>query len=283
MIHQAVKSFSLLITTRTGVCFPDDAQTKLNTVLDTRLTAHQLSHPHDYLQLLSRTSIESVNEWNCIIPLLINGESYFFRDEEQFRLLRETILPTLLLQSPEQSTFTIWSAGCSTGEEVYSVAILLDQMSGNIGNKDIHIIGTDLNQQALEHAQQGKYNAWAFRTVDPVLRERYFTHDHDVWGLCPEIRQRVTFHQLNILHDPIPNYSLGLMNVDIILCRNVLLYFDRESTACVLGKLKKALSSRGVLITGHHDSANQAVDGLVPGPTPAILIHSEHSSRLVSQ
>ncbi len=278
MRQQAVKDFSLLITARTGVCFPDDTYQKLCSILSTRLAAYHLSQPHDYLQLLSNSSSESTKEWNDLIPFLINGESYFFRDEEQFRLLRDTIIPPHFNQSPEQPTFTIWSAGCSTGEEAYSIAILIDQMSWNTTNKQIHIIGTDLNRLALDHAQQGIYNDWAFRTVDPTLRNRYFTQHHDRWALHPQIRQAVRFHQLNLLHDPIPNCTLGLMNVDIILCRNVLLYFEKDSTAHVLKKFKQALNPQGLLILGHHDVTNQAIEGLVAGPTPAMLTHTNYAS-----
>ncbi len=225
-----------LIEQRIGLA----ANTNLRTDVD--LFVRQLDDPFRFNHTLAITD-ESSAAWQSVINALAIGETYFFRDRAHFQLLRSHILPALMIQRRQTQTLNIWSAGCATGEEVYSLAILLYEFLPDAADWNVRLIGTDVNARALEIARRAVYRPWSFRHTEPALM-RYFTPVEGGMQLKPFIRDRVTFRHGNLFGGP------PLPRFDIILCRNVLLYFSPERAEAAEALLYDALVPGGWLLLG---------------------------------
>ncbi len=135
---------------------------KLSGIVRNRMAVLSLNDPMQYFQLVASQSMEGRAEWQELLAFFMNGETFFFRDNGQFTLLKEHILPALIHRRKSKRTLRILSAGCSTGEEAYSLAILVDQLLPERQNWAIDILGLDLNFRSIQHAQHGIYGPWAF-------------------------------------------------------------------------------------------------------------------------
>ena len=147
-----------------------------------------------------------------------SGETYFFRDQGQFDLLRLRLLPELIERRRGARILRLWSAGCASGEEAYSLAMLVDMLLPEHHSWDIFILGSDIDQTALAKARRGRYGQWSFRVAPPALQQRYFQHMGDEWALDERIRHMVTFRAVDLIDEPFP--AGELCNMDLILCRN---------------------------------------------------------------
>ena len=195
----------------------------------------------------------------------------FFRDPPQFQMLREEVLPALGKRSPRLS---IWSAGCSTGAEPYSVALLLEELWPGSHHR---ILATDVDDGALDRARAGgPYTDAEVRNVPRATLLTRFTKQDGGYWVAQELRHRVTFQQHNLLRDPFPT------DLDLVLCRNVVIYFSDEAKAALYARFHRALKPHGVLFTGGtetlyggHDAAFQRLGGCfyrkAPAGTPAPL------------
>ncbi len=181
--------------------------------------------------------------------LRANGETYFFRDHGQFDLLRLRLLPELIEHRRAAKTLRLWSAGCASGEEAYSLAMVVDMLLPERDGWDILILGSDIDPAALAKARHGHYRQWSFRMAPPALKQRYFQRQGDEWALSERIRRMVTFRVGDLIGDHFPAHELG--NMDLILCRNVFIYFAADAVTAVADKLAAALSEGGYLMTGH--------------------------------
>ena len=190
----------------------------------------------------------------------ISGETYFFRDHGQFDLLRLRLLPLLIERRRSARTLRLWSAGCASGEEAYSLAMLVDMLLPERDGWDILILGSDINQTALEKAQRGRYGQWSFRMAAPTLQQHYFRRKGDEWALEEHIRRMVTFRAGDLIGEPFPNGEW--QDMDLILCRNVFIYFAADAVTAVANKLAAALSEGGYLMTGHTELIGHRAQGL---------------------
>lgn len=175
------------------------------------------------------------------------GESYFFREIVVFSILKEHILPQLIAAKEKHgdTTMRIWSAGCSTGEEVYSLAILLDSFLAGRENWKFVVHGTDINPSALVRAEAGLYREWSFRDLPDGILERYFAqHDDGRYEVVPQIRENTEFSYCNLAEAP-AQYPAGY---DIIFCRNVLMYFTREKIRDIVQGFRRSVREGGWLI-----------------------------------
>lgn len=193
---------------------------------------------------LTRTQIER------LASHLTVGETHFFRDEKSFAALEEHILPELLrARHGGDQRLRIWSAGCSTGEEAYSIAILLDRLIPDQRGWHITILATDINPLVLHKAAEGVYGEWSFRGCPGWIREKYFRQKQvGRFEILPHIRGRVTFSYLNLAGDVYPSLTNNTNAMDLILCRNVLMYFTSEQARQVAEKLRRALIDGGWLL-----------------------------------
>ncbi|MBD1911458.1 CheR family methyltransferase [Leptolyngbya sp. FACHB-16] len=249
-----------LITTTLGLQLRPQDEATIAHKLNARSQTLGLPSLSAYYTLLTASdSSRQQQEWRWLIESLTTTESYFFRDKGQFSLLRHQVLPDLIAQKRQQvaasittrPSLRVWSAGCSSGEEAYSLAILLRELIPDFARWDLTILGTDINPAMLEQARSGIYSNWSFRSLDPSIQQRYFHAHRDSWRIRPDIAAMVTFQSSNLVQDRYPDPIRLLDQVDLIICRNVFIYFQPEAIAQVLQKFYTTLAPRGYLLAGH--------------------------------
>jgi chemotaxis protein methyltransferase CheR len=238
------------IASRIGLLVREQDEELLRKVVAERVRELNLSSVEQYFQLLS--SDEDIRHEREVLAIPFTaGETYFFRDSEQHALLQNHILPELIEHRKTARALRIWCAACSTGEEAYSLAILLDELMSDQSNWDIFILGTDINRSAIEKARRGMYTEWSFRGMSDERRQRYFHRNKNAWGLDDAIRGRVTFRPGDLVADEFPDRSSDLHEMDLILCRNTFIYMTPQMVSLIADKLTETLSEGGILITGH--------------------------------
>jgi chemotaxis protein methyltransferase CheR len=196
---------------------------------------------------------ETDPEVQAFIGQMVVGETSFFRNQAQFAALAEHIIPDLVAQRRLERRFElrIWSAGCASGEEPYSVAILLAALIPDWRDWNIRIVATDINPFALRRANDALYSEWSFRGADPTLVERFFTRVSRLRKLTHPCKDLVTFRRQNLAVATIPAPDMGIEDLDVILCRNVTIYFDRDLTERLATSFYRALAPGGWLVVGH--------------------------------
>jgi chemotaxis protein methyltransferase CheR len=177
---------------------------------------------------------------------MTTNETFFFRDKTPFENFRSAVLPALLAARRTSRTIRIWCAASSTGQEPYSLAMLLKEMEGDVAGWRIDLIATDLSNDVLAKARHGIYSQFEVQRGLPIkLLIKYFAQTGDMWQIAPEIRAMVKFQQLNLLSD-----LSRLGTFDLIFCRNVLIYFDQEAKTGMLNRLGRAIAGDGYLVLG---------------------------------
>ncbi|HSV34152.1 MAG TPA: CheR family methyltransferase [Ramlibacter sp.] len=212
------------------------------------------------------------------------GETYFLRDKPLLNVFAGHMLPELLSRRRAlgQRRLHIWSAGCCTGEEPYSLAILVEQALPDLAEWDVRIVGTDVNPRFLEKARAGRYNEWSFRGVPAAWRQRYFERTADgLYRVCDSVRSLVSFAELNMAQDTYPRATNGTSDVDVIFCRNLLMYFDSKQVAKVAERLRESLQVGGWLIVSPTEAAATAFPGLEPVNFEAAVAFRKQATRCV--
>ncbi|WP_295384672.1 CheR family methyltransferase [uncultured Thiodictyon sp.] len=239
------------IARQSGLRISEGSEERLAIYIHERMRALKLRQPEDFLRCLLPEHADHRHELQRLAAVLTTGETSFMRDAGQIQLLRDTLLPGLLERRARQRSLRLWSAACSTGEEAYSLAILLHELLAGREDWQIALYGTDVNRDALRLAAAAQYGDWAFRGCDQAFRQRYFAPHHDRWVLQPAIRRMVYFMPGDLLRDPLPDPAHGLADLDLILCRNLFIYLQPAAIATVTHKLVLCLREGGVLLTGH--------------------------------
>ena len=219
--------------------------------LQRRMRALHSPSYRDYLSYLEHHR-ESRQELKKLLGLLTIGETYFFRYLAHFELLREVVIPEMMGRNRLSRRLRIWSAGCSTGEEPYSLAMLLRERFPQLRDWQLEILGTDINKQSLTAARAGSYGPRALRVTEPNYRETYFTAEGDRFRVVPEIREMVRFEYLNLLGGSMPGADGD--PVDLIFCRNVMIYFQPETTQEIIERMSRVLRPGGYLLLGHAET-----------------------------
>ncbi len=234
-----------------GIYFDDGSKFLLERRLSRRLEQHQLKTFEEYYHFL-RYDRKREEELTVLVDNLTTNETYFFRESPQLRAFSEEILPDLRQRLAARSTLRIWSAGCSTGEEAYTIAILLLESGDWWRNWQVEILGSDINQRVLHTARRGVYKKTAHRATSPEMLAKYFVEEEKgSYRIIDKVRELVSFSYVNLL-DP---YKTSLIsNMDIIFCRNVIIYFDREAKKKVIGSFYDKLRDGGYLLLGHSES-----------------------------
>jgi chemotaxis protein methyltransferase CheR len=232
-----------------GLAFDDSALPLFQRRLASRLPLHDLESYRDYVRFL-QFGAQAEAEKLAALDLLTSGETYFFRHKEQLSLLSRTIFPSLQAANASTRRLAIWSAGCSSGEEAYTIAILLAE-SGLFAGWSVRIVGHDLSQERIEHARQGCYFQGAFRSTDQRIKKTYFNESGRIWQVKDELRRLCQFTPLNLLDK---NHEGFVGRVDLVLCRNVLIYLDERARAKVIENLYERLMPGGYLLLGHSES-----------------------------
>ena len=245
-----IQRFAQLISAQIGLQIRPQDYPVLSQKILARTGELRCSHPQDYYNILTGETARSKKEWLQLIPLITTPESYFFRDRGQFKLLQTVILPQLIARQQHSKQLRIWSAGCSTGEEPYSLSLLLQQLIPNWEEWNIFILGTDVNELALQKARQGIYSPWSFRQVDSEIISRSFLPWGSGWKINSKTRKSVNFINFNLVKDDFTDYS-SFRHFDLILCRNVFVYFEKNQISNVIHKFYQVLDPEGYLIAAH--------------------------------
>ncbi len=222
---------------------------------------------------------EESEEWELLQQQLTVGESYFFRDRGQFHLLQHHILPQLVEANRYRRRLVIWSAGCSRGEELYSIAILLLRLLPDAAHWRLHLLGTDIVKDRLEQARQGGYSSWSLRALEPEQLAEYFSPQGKRSQLRQPIRQRCRFEYHNLATDTPRIRSLLTEPADLIVCRNVLIYFGNEVANRIVELLGRELSESGCLMVGHTELLRTAHSGLVAHSFPESILYYPRPSQ----
>jgi chemotaxis protein methyltransferase CheR len=237
------------IYTRTGMWFSDTSKYLLQKRLSPRARELNFESFQKYFYFLQYDP-RAEAEFDQIYDLVTTNETYFFREPAQLTAFTEEIVPEILERKAIKKV-RIWSAGCSSGEEPYSIAMLLSE-GGHYNRAAFEIFASDINQQVLAKARKGCYRESAFRATDAPIRDKYFTRNDDgSWQIHDDIRNRVSFGRLN-LYDEARVSLLG--HLDVIFCRNVIIYFDDVSKRVVVTNFYHRLIDSGYLLLGHSES-----------------------------
>ena len=246
--YEAFKSF---LQDACGILLGENKQYLVKSRLRRIMAENKLSTLGDLLDRVKRTGRSSLKE--VVIDAMTTNETLWFRDNHPFRILQEKLLPEFGDRKSAQS-LRIWSAACSTGQEPYSVAMIIEefrrQRPGRL--RDVKITATDISKSVLEVARRGEYEMIAIgRGLSPERQKQFFTPAmNGSWQIRPQIKSMVEFRELNLLE----RYMLG--KFDIVMCRNVLIYFSAELKKDILTRIHATLNPGGYLILGASESLN---------------------------
>ncbi len=236
--------FQILIKARTGLMLEDpNSLEKLHSALIERIAAQKNSRPEAYLAQLEHDH----EEFQTLINQLTINETYFFRESEQIELLVNQLIPRLLVNRTTQEPIRILSAGCSSGEEPYSILMALTEKYADQATRLFQVVGGDIDSQVLAKARAGIYSDFSFRGVTPEIRHRYFTRVQHHNRIQDAIRNQVSFYELNLLA---PQKTAELSEFDVIFFRNVSIYFDTPTKKIIQQNLSSMLRENGILVIG---------------------------------
>jgi chemotaxis protein methyltransferase CheR len=198
----------------------------------------------------------------AVVEAMTTNETFFFRDKAPFELFRDVLLPRFLMSRANARRLRIWCAAASSGQEPYSLAMLLHEAAPRLSGWQVEIVATDISTEVLEKARAGLYSQFEVQRGLPIqLLLKYFTQVGDQWQICPQIRSMVGYRPLNLIKD---FGHLGAF--DIVYCRNVLIYFDPPTKSDVLTRLAASLAPDGALLLGSAETVISLTDALVPDP-----------------
>jgi len=269
-----------LLEEKTGIYFSDDKLDRLEEPF--RDSRHLLAStaPAEAIQEIRAGSDRGAAYLNQLVGAVATNETYFFRTRPHFQVLKGYLLPEIsqAKNSQGKKSLRIWSAGCSTGEEPYSIAILLLETIPDIRAWDVTILATDIDLEALERAQEGIYRPWSFRGVGPEIIKKYFHPEKgERYRIDERIRSWVTFRPFNLKCDPCPSPLNGTSDLDIIFCRNVTIYFRLETTEKILRNFYTCLREEGFLLAGAAEYFPQAYQDFEVRVFPESLVYQKPS------
>ena len=250
-------ALATLLRRAAGLAFDESRRESLAYSVNERMRAAGMSDVAAYLQLLAHPT--GAQERQALLDEVTIPETHFFRNPPQIRALRQHVLPELMRQAAATKRLRIWSAGCSTGEEPYTIAMLVRELLPASAGWDVRIIATDISTRALAAAERARYAERSFVMTDPIDRQRFFVLDAESRGyvIRDEVRELVEFRHHNLVGDP-PPFDAG--EVDLVLCRNVTIYFDRDTTKRLMQRLHGCLRDGGYLFLGHAETLWQISD-----------------------
>ncbi len=235
-----------ILEERVGLVFPASREADLEAGARRAMARAGITDPGAYA---ARLGSESALLDDILAEVTI-GETYFFREPDHFEFIRREVLPEALARRGDGQPVRMWSAACASGEEAYSLAVLLDE--GGLSDRG-NILATDVSRQSLARARRGAYSSWSLRGVDPRRVDCYFRRDGPSYLLEERVRRRVSFDYLNLALDAYPSLATGIWGLDLVLCRNVLIYFGRQAVQRVAARLHGTLADGGWLVTGPSD------------------------------
>ena len=258
MNTQDFQMLSTLVKERSGLILTEDKIYLLESRLVPLARRRGLNTLEDLVGELRRTNDEKLKE--DITEAMTTNETFFFRDNKPFDIFKENILPHLLKARAGQKTLRIWNAACSTGQEPYSLAMLLKEEAAKLSGWRVEILATDISNEVLEKAKAGLYSQFEVQRGLPIqLLIKYFQQMGEMWQIDSSIRAMVKFEKLNLLDN-----LARVGHFDVIFCRNVLIYFDNDTKSKVLNQMQNILANDGALFLGGAETVLGICDGLRP-------------------
>ncbi len=240
-----------LVHSYCGIYFDDGSKFLVERRLARRLEERRVRTFEEYYHFL-RYDRKRDEELAVLVDNLTTNETYFFRESPQLRAFTEEILPELRTTLADRKSLRIWSAGCSTGEEPYTIAMLLLESGAWWRDWQVEILGSDINQRVLHTARKGVYKKTSHRVSTPEMMKKYFVEEgKGDYRIIDAVRELVSFSYVNLL-DPFKTSLIN--NMDVIFCRNVIIYFDREAKKKVIESFHDKLRDNGYLLLGHSES-----------------------------
>ncbi|HKF40692.1 MAG TPA: protein-glutamate O-methyltransferase CheR [Candidatus Acidoferrum sp.] len=239
-----------LIETRSGILFDDSRERFFSSRVREHVASRKLAHGTDLLRLILNSNVE----YDALLQRLLTQETSFFRYPAAFEALEKKVLPELHMKKFWESprSLRVWSAGCATGEEAFSIAMTVADALEFADAWNIHILATDVSRQALDHAENGIYDARQLETISPRQRDLYFSRSGSQWAVKPRIRNMVTFAPMNLAQ------VVYMGKFDCIFCMNVLIYFSEERQGQLMQRFYEYLEPGGYLFLGHAESVSKA-------------------------
>ncbi len=272
------RRFRGLVLERTGLDIgPRRRETLVNGVLDGAARA-RCEDLEQYFTLLKITQTND-SLWDDLICKLTVGETYFFRNPSHIEALCSHILPDLLYRHRKEKRLRIWSAGCSTGEEAYTIAIILRRILPEIDDWNVLILATDINRDSLKKAQTGHYREWSFRQSHPTVKKMYFKKNGDTYEILPKVREMVSFAYLNLADGSFPSLITNTNAMDLILCRNVFIYLPKLATAEITNHFYQCLSPGGWLVVGASETNHKTYRQFVTRDIGAATVYQKDTAR----
>lgn len=265
---------SEFIARNTGLHFPPERRVDLQRGLTHAAAEFGFDTPAACVDWLLSAPLSRA-EMHTLASHLTIGETYFFRERKTLDVLAEQVLPDLISRRRgRDQRLRLWSAACATGEEPYSLAMLVRQLLPDWRDWRITILATDINQRFLEKAVAGTYGEWSFREAAPGFRERYFTRTPEGrYALLPEIRNSVTFMHLNLVQDNFPSLETDTQAMDLILCRNVLIYFTPAQARSLVEKLRHSLTDHGWLAVSPSECSQALFSSFTTENFPGVILY----------
>lgn len=282
--HVWLGSLSEFLRDRLGLHIPENQWPDLHRNFTKASEAFGYSNPADCFQWLTQAELPAKKLYK-LAGFLTVGETYFFREKNHFEPMARQLFGEIINRKrhAQHKQLRIWSAACSTGEEPYSIAMLLDAMLPDIDEWSIRILATDINPLFLERARTAVYRPWSFRGTPEWVRQRYFRTENDNHIVLPEIQQRVTFDFLNLAEDVYPALSTQTQAMDVIFCRNVLIYFASEQARKTIHRLRHALVEGGWLILSPTETVYVDDPALQREHVKDAILYRKNSSGSVAQ
>lgn len=267
-----------LLKERSGLVLTPDKTYLIETRLMPVVRSNGYQNIEDMVQALKKRHDETLV--TKISEAMNTHESLFFRDQAPFELFRTVILPQLLQRRAAKKHFRIWCAACSSGQEPFSLAMVLEAEAAKLKGWRAEIVATDISNAVLKRAREGLFTQFEIQRGLPVtLLVKHFNQEGENWRLNKNIRDMVDFRPFNLLKD---NNSLG--SFDMILCRNVLIYFDIETKSQVLGSISRVLNKDGVLFLGSAESTMGLTEDLWPVEAGrGVYRHTKSSSCIADE
>jgi chemotaxis protein methyltransferase CheR len=255
--NEDLQRFGQLLLEKYGLNFSENRRSELESAVIQSFAASTFSRLEDYLQFLG-SEADGGAELERLVNVATVNETHFFRDSGQFDALATQILPELIKRRQSMRTLRLWSAGCSSGEEPYSLAILLHELLPDVNEWSITILGTDVNTNALDRARRAVFSAWSFREEQSKrLRDKYFIPQGNRWELKPAIKRMVTFSRMNLVTPSYPDYETNTNFIDLILCRNVLIYLGEKVAREIINRFFECLQPGGWLVVAPAEGSQE--------------------------
>ena len=247
---QTFRQLSDFIYANSGLRYDESSKYVIQRRLTSRIRELRMDSFEKYFYYLTYSPNRDT-ELEVIFDLITINETYFFREERQLRAFREEVIHEAMAYRKENKSLRIWSAGCSTGEEPYTIAMLCSQIP-ELEGWDVDIFASDISQKVIQTARRGIYSESSFRSTEDGMRTRFFDSTPDSkFRIKEDIRRMVTFGKVNLLDEQ----KTGIFSeLDVIFCRNVIIYFDVEAKKKVIENFYRKLRKEGFLLLGHAES-----------------------------